>query len=229
VAAWHPATVVAVTVEARRAKTFRLRVPGGIGHRAGQHEVVRLTAPDGYTAQRSYSIASAPDGSDVFDLTVERLDGGEVSDYLHDVVVPGDVLEIQGPIGGWFVWDATSPALLIGGGSGVVPLMAMIRLARHEHAEGLVRALVSVRSPQDLYYPDELTGPQVTIVYTRQVPPGHTRPPGRVQAEDLLALISPARTVYVCGSDPFADAMTSMLEGVGVEPSSVRVERFGAT
>ena len=126
----RPATVIDITRETARAKTFRCALPQPSGHRAGQHFVVRLTAPDGYTASRSYSIASAPDASNEFEITVERLDDGEVSTFLHDDVVVGDELEVRGPIGGWFVWDGDTRATLVGGGSGVVPLMAMLRLAR---------------------------------------------------------------------------------------------------
>ena len=135
-APWRPATVVGITRETARAKTFRCALAQPSGHRAGQHYVVRLTAPDGYSASRSYSIASAPDSSNEFELTVERLDDGEVSTFLHDDVVVGDELEVRGPIGGWFVWDGDSPAVLVGGGSGVVPLMAMLRLARSNRPVG---------------------------------------------------------------------------------------------
>ncbi|MDQ2826091.1 MAG: FAD-binding oxidoreductase, partial [Actinomycetota bacterium] len=169
---WQTATVIRVTRETGRAKTFRLRIDQATPHLAGQHYVVRLTAPDGYTAARSYSVASAPDESSEIDLTVERLDGGEVSTFLHDVVEPGDELEVRGPIGGWFVWDGTTPALLVGGGSGVVPLMAMLRLARRIRGDRSVRLVVSVRSPDDLYYAAELPGADATVVYTRRNPPG---------------------------------------------------------
>ena len=125
--AWRTATVLDVRPETPTAVTLGLALDQPLRHRAGQHVVVRLTAPDGYTAQRSYSIASPPDGGPEFDLTIERLAAGEVSPFLHDVVEPGDELEVRGPIGGWFVWDGDSPALLVGGGSGVVPLMAMLR------------------------------------------------------------------------------------------------------
>jgi len=158
---WQTATVVAVTDETRRARTLRLRLATPTPHLAGQHYVFRLTAPDGYTASRSYSIASAP-GSPELDFTVERLDDGEVSTFLHDVVRPGDELEVRGPLGGWFVWDGTTPALLAGGGSGVVPLMAMLRLARATGRRDLVRLVVSVRSPDDLLYANELPGPEST-------------------------------------------------------------------
>jgi ferredoxin-NADP reductase len=226
---WHVATVVAVRDETARAKTFRLALPEPTGHRAGQHFVVRLTAPDGYTAQRSYSVASPPDGTNEFELTVERLDGGEVSSFLHEVVEPGDDLEVRGPIGGWFVWDGDAPALLIGGGSGVVPLMAMLRLARATRAEDLLRLVVSVRSPADLYYRDEIVGPQTTIAFTRSAPDSVARPAGRLTIDDLLPLVTPEATAYVCGSHLFADAMTDLLQDAGAAPSRIRVERFGPT
>src|ERR1700737_4388185 len=136
---WRAASVVDIRAETRRAKTFRFRLAEPSPHLAGQHYIVRLTAPDGYSASRSYSIASAPDDSPDFELTVERLDGGEVSTFLHDEVLVGDELDVRGPIGGWFVWRGESRALLVGGGSGVVPLMAMLRLARQRRRSDLVR------------------------------------------------------------------------------------------
>src|SRR3954465_6144567 len=145
---WQQATVLAVRDETARARTFRLRLarPSAAGtHVPGQHYVVRLTAPDGYRAQRSYSVASAPDGSDQLELTVERLEDGEVSTFLHDVVEVGDELEVRGPLGGFFVWDGATPALLIGGGSGIVPLMSMLRLARRTGRSNLVRLVISAR------------------------------------------------------------------------------------
>ncbi len=179
--------------ETSRAKTFRLSLAEPSQHRAGQHYVVRLTAPDGYTASRSYSVASPPDGSTTIELTVERLEGGEVSTFLHDVVEIGDELEVRGPIGGWFVWDGTSPALLVGGGSGVVPLMAMLRLARRSDRTELVRLVVSVRSPDDLYYADELVGPETTVVYTRTTPPGFPRAAARLAPPDIPRASLPTR------------------------------------
>jgi ferredoxin-NADP reductase len=231
-AGWQDATVVSIRPETPTAKTFRLRLPQPSGHRAGQHYVVRLTAPDGYRASRSYSVASAPDGSAEIELTVERLPGGEVSAFLHDEVVVGDELEVRGPIGGWFVWDGDAAALLVGGGSGVVPLMAMLRFARRSQRGGLARLVVSVRRPEDLYYADELPGPDATVVYTRRTPPGHARPPARVGMADLEPLMArgatvPAATVYVCGSSPFADAVTDLLVASGVDAGRIRVERFG--
>ncbi len=227
--AWQAATVVAITDETSRAKTFRLRLERPVAHLAGQHYVVRLTAPDGYTASRSYSVASAPDASGEVDLTVERLAGGEVSGFLHDVAEVGDELEVRGPLGGWFVWDGSTPAVLVGGGSGVVPLMAMLRLARASGRPDLVRLVVSVRSPDDLLYAAELAGPEVTVVYTRRSPAGAPRPPGRLAAADLPARPAPGATAYVCGSAGFADAATDLLIASGWPATSIRVERFGPT
>ena len=226
---WQTATVIAIRDETARAKTFRLRLALPSPHLAGQHYVVRLTAPDGYTASRSYSVASAPDDSTDFELTVERLEGGEVSTFLHDEVQLGDELEVRGPIGGWFVWRADSPALLVGGGSGIVPLMAMLRLARRQGHSDLVRLMVSVRSPEDLYYASELPGPETTIAYTRAVPPAGTRPVGRLKVDDIAGALLPDATGYVCGSAGFADAATDLLVEVGVPVERIRVERFGPT
>ncbi len=225
---WQSARVLAVRDEAPRVKTFRLGLDAPTGHRAGQHYVLRLTAPDGYTAQRSYSVASAPDGGNELELTVERLEGGEVSGYLHEVVEVGDELEIRGPIGGFFVWE-DGPALFVGGGSGLVPLMAMLRLARTTGRSDQVRLVASVRTPTDLYYADELPGPEVTVVHTRVAPPGSTRPPGRLAAADLAPLVRPDATAYVCGSTGFADAASTLLVDLGVPVEQIRVERFGAT
>jgi ferredoxin-NADP reductase len=222
---WRSARVVEIRPETPRATTFRLALPEPVAHRPGQHVVVRLTAPDGYTAQRSYSIASAPDGSDELELTVERLEGGEVSTFLHDEVVVGDLLEVGGPIGGWFVWDGEAPAVLVGGGSGLVPLMAMLRHARRLGRSELVRLAVSVRSPADLLYAAELPGPETTVVYTREA--GSDRPPGRLMAADLDVL--PDATAYVCGSSPFADAASRILVDLGQPVDRIRVERFGPT
>jgi ferredoxin-NADP reductase len=226
---WQTATILSIRNETGRAKTFRLRLDKAMPQLAGQHYVIRLTAPDGYTASRSYSIASAPDGSAELDFTVERLDDGEVSTFLHDVAQPGDEVEVRGPIGGWFVWDGTTPALLIGGGSGVVPLMAMLRLARRTGRSDLVRLVVSVRSPDDLYYATELPGPETNVVYTRRSPPGVARPPGRLTATDLPLGPGRAATAYVCGSTGFADHATDVLLDSGIPATAIRVERFGPT
>jgi ferredoxin-NADP reductase len=244
---WQVATVVAIRTETVRTKTFRLALERPSKHLAGQHYVLRLTAPDGYTASRSYSVASAPDGSHGIELTVERLDDGEVSGFLHDVVEIGDELEVRGPIGRWFVWEGDAPALLVGGGSGVVPLMAMLRLARATGRAELVRLVVSVRAAGDLSYADELPGPETTILYTRAAPPGSAREPGRLTAADVRAALGPGAlgpgalgpgalgpgaiesdTIgYVCGSSGFADAASRLLVDLGLPADRIRVERFG--
>jgi ferredoxin-NADP reductase len=227
--AWTAATVVDLRPETARAKTFRLALPEPSPHRAGQHYVLRLTAPDGYTASRSYSVASAPDGSNEIELTVERLEGGEVSTFLHDEVALGDVLEVRGPIGGWFVWNADTPAVLVGGGSGVVPLMAMLRLARRSGRADLLHLVVSVRTPDDLYYASEIVGPETNVVYTRVAPPGSERAAGRLARADLPAEIPPRARAYVCGSSGFAEAASGVLMEAGVASAQIRVERFGPT
>ena len=227
---WYLATVVAIRDETPRAKTFRLRLPAPSDHLAGQHVVVRLTAPDGYRAQRSYSVASAPDGSDEVELTVERFDDGEVSSFLHEVVAVGDELELRGPLGGFFVWDGATPALLVGGGSGVVPLMAMLRLARRNGTYDLVRMVVSTRTPADLFYAAELIGPEVAIVYTRTTPAAFPRAAGRLMASDIPPLAELGDvTAFVCGSAGFCNAAGDLLVGLGQPASRIRTERFGPT
>ena len=226
---WQSATVLAVRDETPTAKTFRLRLPEPRPHLAGQYYVLRLVAPDGYTASRSYSVASAPDDTGEIELTVERLVDGEVSEFLHEVVEVGDELEVRGPIGGWFVWDGDVPVLLVGGGSGLVPLMAMLRLARRTGRSELVRLVVSVRSPEDLLFAAELPGPETTVVYTRQAPEGAARPPGRLVAADLVPPPGGASTAYVCGSAGFADTATDLLVASGIPAAAIRVERFGPT
>ncbi len=206
--AWQSATVVAIRAETATAKTFRLALAEPSPHLAGQHYIVRLTAPDGYTASRSYSVASAPDGSPEIELTVERLEHGEVSTFLHEDVLVGDQFEVRGPIGGWFLWSGDSPALLVGGGSGVVPLMAMLRLARTLGHTG-VRLVVSVRSPADLYYRDELPGPDASVIYTREAPPCATV--AHLTKGDLATALLPDATAYVCGSARFADAASELV------------------
>lgn len=223
---WRAATVVAIRPENPSAKTFRLRLPEPSTHLPGQHFVLRLTAPDGYTAVRSYSVASPPDGSPEIELTIERLVGGEVSEFLHDEVIVGDVLEVRGPIGGWFVWGGDRPALLIGGGSGVVPLMAMLRLARRNGSEDLLRLLVSVRKPEDLWYRDELPGPQSTVIYTSSSPLGSSRPAGLINSGDIPA-VADSGLVYICGSERFAEAAADLVLQSGVAPDRLRIEKFG--
>jgi ferredoxin-NADP reductase len=224
---WQTARVLSVRDETPRARTFRLALPEPRPHLAGQHYVVRLTAPDGYTASRSYSVASAPDDTGEIELTVEKLEGGEVSEFLHDVVRPGDELEVRGPIGLFFVWEGDRPALLVAGGSGVVPLMAMLRQARATGRGDLVRLVVSARSPADLYYADEVPGPESVVLYTRQAPPGAGRTAGRIAVADIAPLVRGDEDVYVCGSPGFADAATTVIIDAGVPVDRIRVERFG--
>jgi ferredoxin-NADP reductase len=227
--------VLAVRPETARATTFALALERRTPHRAGQYVVLRLTAEDGYTAQRAYSIASPPehpDGSDTLELTVELLPGGEVSEFLHEVVAPGDELEVRGPIGP-FSWPGDGPALLVGGGSGVVPLMAMLRLARRTGRADLLRVLVSARTPEELIYADELPGPGVHVVFSRAAGPAAPGAPGRaagrITAADVAPLVRGGEAVYVCGSSGFADAATALLQGAGVAAGAIRVERFGPT
>ena len=226
---WQQARVTEIRRETPTAKTFRLALSEPAPYMAGQHFLIRLTDPDGYRAQRSYSVASAPGDPRSIELTVERLPDGEVSSFLHDVVMTGDELEVRGPIGGWFIWPGDTPAVLIGGGSGVVPLMAMLRLARQSGRADLVNLLVSVRRPGELYYSTELPGPQSTIIYTRSTPPSWPRPAGRLSVADLPAPLNPEATGYVCGSSGFADAATAVLREAGMPVHRIRVERFGPT
>jgi ferredoxin-NADP reductase len=233
---WRVATVVGTRPETPRVKTLVLDVPAWEGHRAGQHVDVRLTAEDGYQAQRSYSLASAPDGSRV-ELTVERIDDGEVSPWLTEEARPGDELELRGPVGGYFVWDPDrgGAVLLVGGGSGVVPLMAM---ARQRSADGdtvPTRLLYSARSWDDVIYRDELarlSGDGFDVVYTltRDQPEGWDGYARRVDRE-LLAEVAPdaLALTFVCGPTPFVEAVAEALVGLGHEPSRVKTERFGPT
>ena len=235
---WRAATVAGVRRETPTAATVTLQVPGWPGHEAGQHLDLRLTAEDGYTATRSYSIASVPDGESV-EVTVERLGDGEVSPYLTDEVSGGEQVEVRGPVGGWFVWrpEQKEPVLLVGGGSGVVPLMAVVRRHRETGSQAPLRLLYSVRDPSSILYRDELAGLErdgvdVRYVFTRQAPPGWPRPPGRLDA-DLLAAsafgpeLEP--TTYVCGPTPFVEYVANLLVAAGHDPRRVRTERFGAS
>jgi len=221
---WRTATVTAVRHPTPRSVELRLDVADRVEHLAGQHYVIRLTAPDGYRAQRSYSVASAP-GDPQVEFFVERLDDGEVSTYLADVVEPGDELEVRGPIGGWFVWDGATPALLVGGGSGVVPFLAMLREARRLARTDLLRIAVSSRTLVELPYAMELMEAGALIVLTRE--PYRDRAAARLMGAELMSLWEPGRTAYVCGSAPFAEAASQLLVEVGVPDHDIRVERFG--
>jgi ferredoxin-NADP reductase len=221
---WHVATVAGVRRPLPRSVQLRLDVADRMDHMPGQHYVVRLTAPDGYTAQRSYSVASAP-ADPLVELFVERLDDGEVSTHLADVVEPGDELEVRGPIGGWFVWDGETPALLVAGGFGVVPFLSMLRHARDIGRTDLLRIAVSARTLDELPYAGELLDAGALVVLTRE---SHgIRPAGRLTAEDLVPLWEPGQTAYVCGSAAFADAAGQLLVGTGMRAEDIRVEQFG--
>jgi len=237
---WRVAEVAATRMETASVRSLDLDVPGWPGHRAGQHVDVRLTAQDGYQAERSYSIASAPEGASLV-LTVERLADGEVSPYLVDEVRAGDVMELRGPIGGYFAWDVADggPLLLVGGGSGVVPLMAMLRHREAAGADVPVHVLLSWRSAQDAIYADELDrigaagdGVAITQTLTRTRPPGWAGETGRV-SRDLLARVAwPAADrplAFVCGPTGFVEAVAGWLVALGHDPGRVRTERFGPT
>jgi len=222
--------------ETPRVRTLVLETDGWTGHRAGQHVDVRLTAEDGYQAERSYSIASAPD--EPLALTIELLEDGEVSPYLVDEVRAGDRFELRGPIGGYFVWDGSgdAPVLLIAGGSGVVPLMSMIRQRAAIGSVTPTRLLYSSRTYEDVIYRAELEQPaeglEVFHTLTRSQPPGWTGYSRRIDAELLGEVAWPASEeprVFVCGSTRFVDTAADGLVAMGYPPGSIRTERFGAT
>jgi ferredoxin-NADP reductase len=238
---WQLAEVVTTHTETARTTSITLMLPTWRGHRAGQHVDVRLTAPDGYQAERSYSIASPPEEQPLVTLTVERLDDGEVSPYLTEELRVGDQLELRGPIGGYFVWEASmgGPLLLVAGGSGIVPLMAMLR---HRAAVGSsvpTRLLYSSRSYEDIIYRDELTrlvksSSRLEVVHTltRAQPPGWTGYQRRIDADMLREVAWPADQgplVYICGPTPFVETAAASLVTLGHEPGRVKTERFGPT
>jgi ferredoxin-NADP reductase len=235
---WRPATVAEVRPETPRVKTIALDVAGWPGHRAGQHVDIRLTAEDGYQAERSYSLAAPANGERV-ELTVENVDDGEVSPYLTEEARPGDELEIRGPVGGYFVWDPDppGPVLLVGGGSGVVPLMAMARQRAADGGRVPTTLLYSARSLDDVIYREELErlagdGLALALTLTRSQPDGWTGFARRVDSE-LLVEVAPAPDArplaFVCGPTPFVEAVALALVGLGHDPALVKTERFGPT
>jgi ferredoxin-NADP reductase len=235
---WQTATVTAVMDETPAVRTLSFEVPDWAGHRAGQHLDIRLTAEDGYRAERSYSIASAP-GEPVA-ITVERLDDGEVSPYLTQDLQPGDEIELRGPIGGYFVWDGgtsdSAPLLLLAGGSGVVPLRAMLRHRSRVGSSVRVRLLYSARTWPDVIYRSELSeepdGVQVMYTLTRQQPPGWTGYARRVDQAMIAEVAWPvaqAPVAYVCGPTNFVEAVAADLVALGYQPQRVKTERFGAS
>ncbi|MFF3937034.1 ferredoxin reductase [Streptomyces phaeofaciens] len=229
-AVWQTATLTEIRRETPQAATFRFAVPAWAGHLPGQHLMLRLIAEDGYTAQRHYSIASAPDDSGHIELTLDHVAGGEVSGWFHTVAKPGDRVEVRGPLSGFFAWPGDRPALLVGAGSGVVPLMSMVR---HHRARGLdvpLRLLVSARGPEELIYAREY-GAETTPVFTRSAPRGG--PVGRLAAAHLAPVLAGSGLppggweAYVCGSNAFAEHASRLLVAAGQPVDRIRIERFG--
>jgi ferredoxin-NADP reductase len=212
-----------------------------VKHRPGQHYDVRLTAPDGYRAQRSYSIGSEPERMGEIDLTVERVEAGEVSTYMHDVLVEGDLVEVRGPIGGYFVWEAAlgGPLLLVAGGSGVVPLMSMLRHRRAAGSSVPTHLLYSSRTPEDVIYAEELDrlqaeggGLRVFHTFTRSRPPGWQGYSRRIDRDMLAEVAAPlgrAPLAYICGPTLLVEAVAGALKESGIPPATIRTERFGPT
>jgi ferredoxin-NADP reductase len=227
---WQIATVTSIAAETPSVKSFRLRLALWTPHLPGQHYDVRLSAPDGYTAQRSYSIASSPLDEGEIELTIDRLADGEVSPYFHDVVEVGDEVEVRGPFASYFVWRGTEPGpvVLVGGGSGVVPLMAMLRHRRRALPGARMHLLYSVRSAADVIYAPEL-GADTTLTFTREPPEGWNGHTGRLDAGLVGAAAAGAMTAYVCGSNGFVESATGLLLDSGVAPAWIRTERFGPT
>jgi ferredoxin-NADP reductase len=225
---WQTGTVSSIKVETPRAKSFRLRLPEWHAHLPGQYYTLRLSAPDGYQAVRSYSIASSPLDEGEIELTVDCLTDGEVSPFLHDVVEVGDELEVRGPLTEYFTWSGRSPLLLVGGGSGVVPLMAMLRHQRRAVPEAHVRLLYSVRSPDDVFYRDEL-GDETTLTFTRRMPERWTGATGRIDADLIGALASSDGIAYICGPNGFVETATGLVMEAGYDAERIRTERFGPT
>lgn len=238
---WQIATVIRVRQETQSVKSYTLALPHWLAHKAGQHYDVRLTAPDGYQAQRSYSIASNPEQKGEIELTVERLEEGEVSTYLHDILIIGDQVELRGPIGGYFVWEAEmgGPLLLVAGGSGIVPLMAMIR---HRQAVGSnvpVQLLYSTRTYEDIIYREELerlhaaqTRLKVLYTITRDLPQGWNGYARRIDMKMLEEVVQPLGAglkAYICGPTALVEGVANGLVTLGIPPSHIRTERFGPT
>ena len=239
--AWRVGTVVALRDETPSAKTITLDVPDWPGHQAGQHVDVRLTAADGYAAVRSYSIASPANSEKRIELTVERLLDGEVSPYLTQKLEVGDRLELRGPIGGWFVWrpEQTEPVQLVAGGSGIVPLMSMIRSRVELRSKAPFRLLYSVREPDAVFYRDELGAMSdqsgalsIAYTYTRITPKDWPRPAGRIDAALIAETVWPATVqplCYVCGPTSFVETATDLLIAAGLDREIIKTERFGPT
>jgi ferredoxin-NADP reductase len=225
---WQIGTVAAIKRETPRVKSFRIELPMWMPHLPGQHYDVRLTAPDGYRTQRSYSVASSPLDKGEIELTIDRLEDGEVSPYFHDVVVERDEVEVRGPFTSYFVWRGESPVLLLGGGSGVVPLMCMLRHRRRIMPELPMRLVYSVRTADDVIYGDEL-GDDALLTFTRKPPDdwvGHT---GRINASLIAEAGLEPGIAFICGSNGFVETASELVLDAGFEPGQVRTERFGPT
>jgi ferredoxin-NADP reductase len=237
---WRGARLAEYRDETPAARTLVFEVPEWPGHLAGQHVDVRLTAEDGYQAARSYSLAAPADG-DRIALSVQRVPDGEVSPYLTQDFAVGDSVELRGPLGGWFVWRPAErdPVLLVAGGSGIVPLMAMVRTRRAASSRVPFRLIYSVRSPADLYYADELRVPRpgdggldVSYVFTREAPDGYSRPTGRIAVADINNGGWPPEfepNCFVCGPTGFVEIVADILVALGHDPRRVKTERFGPT
>jgi ferredoxin-NADP reductase len=234
---WELARVVEVTRETDTTTTIVLDAPDWAGHRAGQHVDIRLTAEDGYQAQRSYSIASAPEDAHLM-LTVQEIGDGEVSPYLTEELRPGDELELRGPIGGYFVWEGSEgvPLQLFGGGSGIVPLRAMLRHRAATSNTTPARLVYSSRTLEDVIYRDELTDPtadvEVHLALTRSWPDGWAGHRGRVDDALLDSATWPARdapAIYICGPTGFVEAISRQMVARGHAPGRIKTERFGPT
>jgi len=236
---WQIAEVIGIHRETPKVKSFTLKLPQFSPHRAGQHYDLRLTAPDGYQAQRSYSIASEPERTGEIDLTVDRIEDGEVSTYLHDVLVVGDLVEVRGPVGGYFVWEAGlgGPLLLIGGGSGVVPLMSMIRHRFSAGSSAAMRLLYSSRTYEDIIYREELDGLagqgngfEIFHALTRGAPAGWRGYNRRVDREMLFEVAGPLGRdlrAFLCGPTAFVESAAGVLQAAGIPPAQIKTERFG--
>jgi ferredoxin-NADP reductase len=209
-------------------KAFRFALPMWMPHIPGQHYDVRLTAPDGYRAQRSYSIATSPLDEGEIELAIDRLDDGEVSTYFHDVVEPGDEVELRGPFASYFVWRGESPVLLVGGGSGVVPLVAMLRHRRRVMPDLPMRLVYSVRGAEDVIFAEEL-GDDALITYTREAPEGWGGHTGRITTDLVASAVEPGATAYLCGTNGFVEAAVRHVLDAGIPPDRIRTERFGPT
>jgi ferredoxin-NADP reductase len=225
---WQIGTVTRIKEETPRVKSFRIELSMWMAHLPGQHYDVRLTAPDGYRAQRSYSIASSPLDEGGIELTIDRLEDGEVSPYFHDVVAEGDQVEVRGPFTSYFVWRGEKPVLLVGGGSGVVPLMCMLRHRRRTMPELPMRLVYSVRNPEDVIYEDELMD-EALLTFSREPPDDWKGHRGRIDGELIAEAGIDGGLAFVCGSNGFVETASQLLLDAGYDPQQIRTERFGPT